>query len=67
LDENARINTCHYDQTTSVQTSFAKDVHSLIANFEELGNSLEEKNQDLLVLDTKEIVDSAVVHTICNA
>jgi len=43
LDENARVNTFHYDQTTSAQTSFAKDVYSLITNFEEVGNSLEEK------------------------
>jgi len=64
---NARVNTCHHDQTASIQTSFAKDVHSLITVFEELGNPFEEKSQNLLVLDTKEIADSAVVHTICNA
>ena len=31
LHRNARVNTCHHDQTANVQTSFAKDVRSLIA------------------------------------
>ena len=39
-------------------------VRSLITVFEELGNPFEEKSQDLLVLDTREIADSAVVNTI---
>ena len=64
VHRNARVSTCHHDQTAGVQTSFAKDVHSLINVFEEMGNPFDEKSQDLLVLDTKEIVDSAVVNTI---
>jgi len=62
-----RVDTRHHDQTTSVQTSFAKDVCSLVTAIEELGNPFEEKSQDLLVLDTKEIAVSAVVNTVYNA
>ena len=50
-----RVDLCHHDQTSSVQKSFAKDVHSLVSVVEELGNSFDEESQDLLVLDTKEI------------
>ena len=64
--ENGRVNTHHHDQTTSVQTSFAKDVRSLVAVIEEFGNPFEEKSQELLVLDTKEIADSFVLNTINN-
>ena len=68
MGHEKRVNTCHHDQTASIlQTSFANDVHSLITVFEEMGNPFEEKSQDLLVLDTKEIADSTVVHSICNA
>ena len=33
---------------------------------EELGNPSDEKSQDLLVLDTMEIIDPAVARTVCN-
>ena len=39
----------------------------LVAIFEELGNPFEEDSQDLLVLDTKEIADPAVIETVRNA
>ena len=61
-----RIDTHHHDQTASVQTSYAKDVRSLVATIEELGNPFEEESQDLLVLDSKLIADPAVVETIHN-
>ena len=50
-----RGDTRHYDQTPSVQTSFAKNVRSLVSVIEELGNPLEEECMDLAVLDTKEM------------
>ena len=61
-----KVNTKHHDQTPSVQTSFAKDVCSLISVMEELGNPFEEESTDVLILDSKEIADPAVVETIQN-
>ena len=59
--------TSHHEQTPSVQRSFLKDVQSLLASFEDFGNPFEEDSQDLLVLDTKEIADPAVVETVRTA
>ncbi len=67
LHWNEREDVHHRDQTASVQTTFAKHVRSLVAVIEELGNPFEEESQDLIVLDTKEIADAAVVETVRNA
>jgi len=62
-----KVNTNHHNQTANIQTSFVTDVRPLVTVIEELGNPFEEKSWDLLVLDTKEITDSAVVKTVYNA
>ena len=67
LQGNRRVDTHHHDQTASVQTSFARDVRSLVMVMEELGNPFKEESQDLLVLDTKEIADPAVLKTVHSA
>ena len=59
--------TRHHEETPSVQNTFARDVRSLVAVIEELGNPFEKDSQDLLVLDTKEIADPAVIETVRNA
>ena len=59
--------TRHHEETPSVQNTFARDVRSLVAVIEELGNPFEEDSQDLLVLDTKEIADPTVIETVRNA
>ena len=59
--------THHHEETPSVQNTFARDVRSLVAVIEKLGNPFEEDSQDLLVLDTKEIADPAVIETVRNA
>ena len=51
----------------SVQASFAQYVSFLVRVIEELGNPFEEESQDLIVLDTKEIANPAVVQTVRNA
>ena len=38
-----KVNIDHHDQTPSVQTSFAKDVCSLVSVMEDLGNPFEEE------------------------
>ena len=67
LQQDNPDGTSHHDQMPSVQKSFTKDVQSLVATLEELGNPFEEENQDLVVLDTKDIADPAVVKTVRNA
>ena len=62
----SKLNTNHHDQTPSVQTSFAKDVCSLVSVMEDLGNPFEEESTDVLVLDSKEIADRTVIETIQN-
>ena len=54
----------HHEQHFSVQHAFQKDVKSLIAVFEEFGNPFLEKGQDLLVLDTRDIMDSSIGETV---
>ncbi|KAG1705795.1 hypothetical protein GQR58_003768 [Nymphon striatum] len=54
--------------TAGVQKAYAKDVTSLVAVLEELGNPFEEESKDdLIVLDTKEMAAPAVVETVRNA
>ena len=64
---NTTVEMCHHDQAASVQVYFAKDVRSLVTVIGELGNPFEEENQNLLLLDTKEIADPTAVETVCNA
>ena len=48
----SRIGHLHHDQKPGVQAAFMKDVRTLIAVFQEMGNPFLENTQDLLVLDT---------------
>ena len=56
----------HHEQVKSVQATFAKHVKSLCETMEEMGNPFEEETEDLLVLDTKDIVGDEVIHTVRN-
>ena len=49
-----------------MQTSFAKDVRSLVSVMEELDNPFEEESMDLVVLDTKEMGCPAAVESVRN-
>ncbi|KAG1712189.1 Conserved oligomeric Golgi complex subunit 6 [Nymphon striatum] len=57
-----KADTRHYDQTPSVQTSFVKDVRSLVDVIEEMGNPFEEESQDVVKLSTapRDIPDNAM-------
>ena len=59
-----REDTRHHDQTPSVQTSFVRDVRTLVSVIEELGNPFEEESMDLVVLDTKEIAGPVAVDAL---
>ena len=50
----------HHKQYAGVQAMFITEVGSVIAVIEEMGNPFLEKGNDLLVLDTRDIVDTSV-------
>ena len=54
----------HHDQQPGVQQNFLKDVTSLVTVINDMGNPFLEKSHDLLVLDTKNIMDASVVETV---
>ena len=54
----------HHDQQRGVQQNFLKDVMSLVTVIDDMGNPFLEKSHDLLVLDTKNIMDASVVETV---
>jgi hypothetical protein len=57
----------HHEQAAHVQTSFSKDVFSLVSTNDEMGNPFMEDSSDLLVLDTKDVMDECVVQFVKQA
>ena len=57
-------NTCHNDQTTSVQVSFIKDVQSLVSAMEHFGNPFEEESKDLIILHLKELAGPSAAEAV---
>ena len=56
----------YHEQVPGVQVLFKKDVASLVSSFEEVGNPFEEDSKDLFALDSKVIVENAVIQTVKN-
>ncbi|XP_041473700.1 uncharacterized protein LOC121422610 [Lytechinus variegatus] len=54
----------HHDQTPGVQVSFMKEVRALTKVFQEMGNPFLEETQDLMVLDTGDIMETTVTETV---
>ena len=54
----------HHEHTLSTQTSFARDMNALVETISSYGNPFEEETSDLLVLDTRDIVDSKISQSI---
>lgn len=54
----------HHEQINSVQKTFKKQVDKLCEVFEECGNPFAESSQDLIVLDTRDIVEESVITTV---
>ena len=54
----------HHGQTPCVQAAFKKEVLSLVSAIEETGNPFQEDSTDLLLLDSKEIIDETVVKAV---
>lgn len=57
-------NVHHREQHPGVQSAFLKEVTSLVAVIEEMGNSFLKSSADLMVLDTRDILDSSVGKTM---
>ena len=57
----------HHEQHPQVQTSFIKEVKSLVAVMEEMGNPFLQQSQDLLILDTRDILDPSVGESVRKA
>ena len=48
----------------SLQLAFARDVKALAGAIEDMGNPFGEKGSDLLVLDTRNLADTAVIECL---
>ena len=53
----------HHQQTKHAQITFGRDITSLTAVIEEMGNPFAENSKDLLVLDSRNLADPAVIDT----
>ena len=60
-EKKQNTETCHHEQKQHIQSAFARDVQSLTEVFEEMGNPFLEDSEDLLVLDSRNIVHVAVM------
>ena len=60
------VDTRHHEETKSFQSRFGKHVNSFIECMEEFGNPFCEPSEELMTLDTKDIMDIKVYDTIKN-
>lgn len=54
----------HHEHTVSSQAVFAKQVDTLVRVIEDMGNPFMKESDDLLVLDSRDIADPAIVKTV---
>ena len=57
-------NSKHHEQKPAVQTRFLKEAQTLVVVLEETGNHFLEHSEDLLVIDTRDIVQSEIANTV---
>ena len=63
-EKSESIDRRHYEQKSHAQIAFQKDVRSLTHAIKEMGNPFTEYSSDLLVLNSKDAVDTAVAETV---
>ena len=56
----------HHEHTLYTQTSFARDMNALVETIDSYGNPFEKETSDLLVLDSRDTVDSKISQIIHN-
>ena len=54
----------HHELTKHAQMTFGRDITSLTGVIEQMGNPFAENSNDLLVLDSRDLADSAVIDTL---
>ena len=54
----------HHEQKRHEQMAFAQDVQSLSRAMEDMGNPFAEYSSDLLVLNSRDVVDTAMADTV---
>ncbi|GFO04548.1 hypothetical protein PoB_003105300 [Plakobranchus ocellatus] len=54
----------HHEHTATAQVKISKEVGAPIQVFEEMGNPFMEESEDLLVLDSRDIADPAIVQSV---
>jgi len=54
----------HPEQTRHAQLVFARDVKTLTADIEDMGNPFCDSSSDLLALDSRDLADVAVIEKI---
>ena len=54
----------HHDQSPSVQDRFAADTKALVVAFQEAGNPFDEDSDEIIILDTKEVLSREVTQSI---
>ena len=54
----------HHEQTKHAQMTFGRDITSLTGVIEQMGNPFAENSNDLLVLDSRDLADPAVIDTL---
>lgn len=55
----------HHEHTLSFQTLFARDMNALVETIDSYGNPFKEETSELLVLDTRDVVDPKISQSIC--
>lgn len=66
-DEDEHNSTKHHEEAPYFQSAFAKDVKSLVATLEELGNPFLECTKELVTLDTKIIMYNRATESVLSA
>ncbi len=54
----------HHDQHLGVQKAFQTDVRGLVTVLEDMGNPFLDDSEELLVIDTRDVMDTAVAETV---
>ena len=57
--------TRQHEESNPVQVSFVRDVQSLTDTIEQMGNPFTENSSDMIILNTRDIADPAIIERVC--